>query len=709
MKANIACILWMFICLLLNSCSKGGNDALNQEQEHEQGIAFSSLKQKSISLSLINSEIADKVSFDIGENVEYFKLSSGKARKITEPYCKYTKKSGEEASLEIEFSVGNTYYYWEMHLEFKKENSGSYIGIVEYGDDENYKEETIYGTFIISNYSNEGNKEQSEIDIDYLVKNVWYSTETDLKRFFAFFDDYSYKHYCDLGNTIVKDEGGEYVFDEDEGTLKLYNSNNKCDFDFKILKLTESELWFSVYDVIDKKYPSSPSIELRIVKESDDVPEFITGKENKNIDFKYLTNGFWVSYHETVNEFLRFDDDASFKRYLEFAHGNIIKEKGKFVVDEDENTIKFYDDNNSLLHDFKVFKLTEKEFWTAANKEYLTSPTSELSLAKDDDDIPRFILDKESEVDDDFSISEPIIEGVGTNSVIIKGTIIGEGVNFKNRGFCISMEKNPTVDDICITQNSNVINGTIKDLYPGTTYYVRLYAEVYNQIFYGEQVSFTTIGDKIEKIILSEIFELTNLKKSQIHIEATLPYEVSKYGLCYGKNPHPQITDKVMAEVDSKTSWVLTDIECGNDYYVRAYHIEGANVVYYEDSEIKIHPLNKDQLTCEFNFSIYPSSYNLSITLKDFPIGEYEVIPTVWRWKDAYYKEHEGKNYDQPKKTITVGREPLIVKFNGTLSTSSHQMPPAFEDLNYYFDFLKIIPVSNDGLQKEWHITKDEL
>lgn len=242
----------MFICLSLNSCSKGGDDDSKQEQGYEQEIALSSLKDKSISLSLKGNEFADKVRFDIGENIEYFKLSSDKARKVTEPYCEYSKKSGEEASLEIEFTIGNLYYYWEIHLEFKKENSGSYIGIVEYGDDENYKEETIYGTFIISDYSNEDNEEQNAIDIDYLVKNVWYSTETDLKRFFAFFDDYSYKHYCDLGSTIVKDEGGEYVFDEDEATLKLYNSNNKCEFDFKILKLTESELWLSTYDVIDK-------------------------------------------------------------------------------------------------------------------------------------------------------------------------------------------------------------------------------------------------------------------------------------------------------------------------------------------------------------------------------------------------------------------------------------------------------------------------
>ena len=704
MKANIIYILGIFIWLSLNACSKSGDDT--SQQEYEQDIALSSLKQKSISLTLVGSELTDKVRFDIGDNVEYFKLSSEKPRKVTASYCKYTKKTGEEASLEIEFTLGDYDYYCEIHLTFKKENSGSYKGYVEYGDGKNYEEEIIYGTFAISDYSKENNEEYSEIDIEYLVKNVWYSTETDLKRFFAFFDDYSYKHYCDLGNTIVKDEGGEYVFDEDKSTLKLYNSNDKCEFDFKILKLTESELWLSAYDVIDKKYPSSPSMKLRVAKESDNIPGFIIGEEEDNIDFKYLTQGIWLNYGKNTNEFFRFDNDASFKRYLEIFHGTIIKEKGKYVVDEDENTIKFYIDNDSLLYDFKVFRLTDTVFWLSANKESITSPTIELSLAKDDDNIPQFILDKESEIDDDFSISEPIIEDVNENSVIVKGTILGEGVNFKNRGLCISMEENPTVDDICITQNSNVINKTIKDLYPGTTYYVRLYAEVYNRIFYGDQVSFTTTGDKIEKILLTEILEVTNLERSQIHIEATLPYGVSKYGLCYGKNPHPQITDKVMSEADSKTSWILTGIECGNDYYVRAYHIEGSKVVYYEDSEIKIHPLNKERLIYEFNFS---SSYNLSITLKDFPKGKYEVVPTVWRWKDAYYQEHEGKNYDQPKKIITIDEEPLTIQFSGTLSTKSHQMPPAFEDLNYHFDFLKIIPVNNNGLQKELCFTTEKV
>ena len=704
MKAIISYILWIFFCLSLNSCSKDEDDNSKQNQESEE-IVLSSLKQKSISLLLRDNEIADKVCFDIGENIEYFKFSSEKARKVTEPYYEYTKKNSEEASLEIEFTLEDLDFYWEIHLTYKAENSGSYIGYVEYGNDDNYKKETIYGTFFVSDYSKENDEGDSKIDFEYLFKNIWFSTETDLNRFFAFYDNNSYKHYCDLGDAIVK-EKGEYVFNEGENTLKLYYENGSCLFDFKILKLTESEVWLAIFDVIDKKYPISPDIKLRIAKESDDIPDFIINGENdKNIDYKYLTKGIWLSYHETVNEFFRFDNDYSFKRYMEFAHGSVIKEKGKYVIDEDGDAIKFYNDNDSLLHDFKVFKLTEKEFWMAANKESITSPTIELSLSKDGDNIPRFILDKESEIDDDFNISEPIIEDVNTNSVVVKGTIIGEGVNFKNRGLCISTKEYPTVDDVCIIQNSNVINKTITDLYPGTTYYVRLYAEVYNQIFYGNQVSFTTKGDKIEKIILTDTLEVTNLEKAQIHIQATLPYGIGKYGLCYGKTPHPVITDGVRGEADQKTSWILTGIECGYDYYVRAYRIEGTKVVYFEDSEIKIQPLKKEQLTYDFNFS---ESFNLSITFTDFLEGEYEIIPTVWRWKDAYYKEHEGKNYAKPKKHITIGKEPVTIDFSGTLSTESHQMP-SYEDRSYHFDWLDIIKKNNDSSQKRWHITKEEL
>ena len=316
--------------------------------------------------------------------------------------------------------------------------------------------------------------------------------------------------------------------------------------------------------------------------------------------------------------------------------------------------------------------------------------------------------DNNEEEQKGFSISSPIIEDISTNGATVKGTIIGEDVKFQDRGICYSTNKSPTINDSKISQNTNVINKSLSKLFAGTTYYVRLYAKVNDKYYYGEESAFTTNGERVTKLILKEVCETSNLIKSRLEVSAILPNEIGYYGLCYGKNPQPKITDNFTEETNRKTNWVLSNIECGSEYYVRAYHIEGTEVIYYDDSETKFVPLKNKQIQYQFDYSIGGfnggSSYTLSITFNDLPKGIYEIKPVVWRYKDGYYTMY-GKNYDRPIKYLEITERTMTVEFSGSIdfpnqgSSSSH-----LNNNRFYLDGFTIKPVDNDDV-KAYNIT----
>lgn len=317
--------------------------------------------------------------------------------------------------------------------------------------------------------------------------------------------------------------------------------------------------------------------------------------------------------------------------------------------------------------------------------------------------------DKENEnAPKDFSISSPIIENISNNEATIKGTIIGENVIFQDRGICYSTQNTPTISDSKISQNSNVINKTVSNLFTGTTYYVRLYAKVNDKYYYGKETVFTTKGEKVTKLILNEVGETSNLLRSKIELHAILPNEIGYYGLCYGKNPHPKITDNFTEESNRKTNWELSNIECGAEYYVRAYHIEGSKVIYYDDSETKIVPLKDKQIQYQFDFSVGDvynnGSYTLSITISDFPKATYEIKSIIWRYKDAYYTMY-GKNYDRVSKNVEVTGNRVTIEITGSIDFPElSDVFPHLNKKNYYIDGFSITPIDNDKA-KTYNIT----
>lgn len=321
-----------------------------------------------------------------------------------------------------------------------------------------------------------------------------------------------------------------------------------------------------------------------------------------------------------------------------------------------------------------------------------------LNACRDTDDGLKKGTGQGDKVTAGLSISSPVIQEVSNTSAIVKGTILGENVEIEDRGICYSLNKTPTIDDFKISQNINVVNKTLTDLYEGTTYYVRLYAKIDGEYYYGKETSFTTKGERVSKVIFTPVQEISNLVNSRMEISAVLPNEMGYYGLCYGKTPQPKITDEFLEEANRNKNWVLPKLECGSEYYIRPFHIDGTNIVYYNESETKIVPLAKNQIQYKFEHSRL-GAYTLTITLNNLPKATYEVLPIVWRWKDAYYQKTEGKNYDTPKKYVEMKENSVKVIFSGNITIpKSHGM--YVEDYAYHLDGFSINPVNDESIRK---------
>lgn len=421
---------------------------------------------------------------------------------------------------------------------------------------------------------------------------------------------------------------------------------------------------------------------------------------------KYLTSNLWVSTETHISRIILFNDDYSHKYYIQM-NDYVEQMEGRYTFDESNNILKIYTETDYCFHDFKVYKLTSSELWLGTfnpiTEEY--DPVGiKCRRATNEDNIPDFFTNNKNEDNNNdneqssLNISSPVIQDIANTSAVIKGTIIGDNIDFQDRGFCYSTTTNPSINDIKVSDNNNVVNKTLTDLYGDTKYYVRLYALVNDKYYYGEQGSFTTLKDQTSSIIFSIESENANLSmtESSIEISATIPSRINYYGVCYGKSPHPKITDNYVEEAYRQTEWTLPKLECGYEYYVRAYHIEGTNIIYYEDSEIKITPVTKEQIQYKLDTidkrDEY-ATYSLLVTLNGLPDGVYEVDIEIYRLKFSDESDNIfNRDIDNQKKYVEIINNKASTDFSGELYS--------YYNSEFYINYININAVDNDDVRR---------
>lgn len=180
-------------------------------------------------------------------------------------------------------------------------------------------------------------------------------------------------------------------------------------------------------------------------------------------------------------------------------------------------------------------------------------------------------------------ISAPQISSISSFSAQVSGTITTYGLQMEEVGICYSTSSMPTVDATKVVLSGDEIVYTLNELTPETVYYVRIYAKLGGEYYYGDQGTFTTSGT------IKTHFEATDIYEDKVVLTSTAPSGVTKVDICYGTSPNPKITDNITtASVgnDGKLSLSLTGLSKGTIYYLRAYSRVGSKIEYYDDEVV---------------------------------------------------------------------------------------------------------------------------
>ena len=110
--------------------------------------------------------------------------------------------------------------------------------------------------------------------------------------------------------------------------------------------------------------------------------------------------------------------------------------------------------------------------------------------------------------DSDVRVTTYTPQDITANTAICGGDVIAvQGLSLSGIGVCWSTENNPTIDDYLVfsEQWNEPFVRVVRDLEPGTHYYVRAYALRGLMCYYGEVKSFTTLENNNENDTIVEI------------------------------------------------------------------------------------------------------------------------------------------------------------------------------------------------------------
>lgn len=187
-------------------------------------------------------------------------------------------------------------------------------------------------------------------------------------------------------------------------------------------------------------------------------------------------------------------------------------------------------------------------------------------------------------------ISIPQITSISTSTAYIQGTITTYGLQTEEIGICYSISPMPTIADTKVILSNNNIAYTLNNLQPETTYYVRIFAKLNGDYYYGEA------GEFITTAILKTHFEVTDLYVGGARLISTAPSGITKVDVCYGTNPNPKITDNVATAIlgnDGKLSVYLNNLKGGTTYYIRAFIRNGLKIDYFDD-EVSMQTMGRE-------------------------------------------------------------------------------------------------------------------
>jgi uncharacterized protein (TIGR02145 family) len=195
------------------------------------------------------------------------------------------------------------------------------------------------------------------------------------------------------------------------------------------------------------------------------------------------------------------------------------------------------------------------------------------------------------------TISTPVLTTVEvsniTPSTVTSGGSITTNFPVKSYGLCCSIETNPTIEDIIVTDSvfrSNDFKMNVTGLKGNTKYFLRAFAINTKGIGYGNEFSFTTQPSTLP--IMTTLLA-TNITSVTITTGGNLlntgGEDVTDIGICWNTSTNPLVTDHKISNVADMRNFIsiLTGLTPETTYYLRAYAINKLGTGYSNEISFK--------------------------------------------------------------------------------------------------------------------------
>lgn len=193
-------------------------------------------------------------------------------------------------------------------------------------------------------------------------------------------------------------------------------------------------------------------------------------------------------------------------------------------------------------------------------------------------------------------VTKSVGEVANTSAKVVGQVAADGGAEVTERGICWNQEETPTVIDYRVEDKNSGLGSydiVITDLIPNTQYFVRAYAINESGVGYGEEKTFTTLGDEPEQPVegapVVKTAEVTEIKLFSAicggEVISSGDADIIARGICWSITQKPTIEDNCTTDGIGTGSYTssLADLNYGTTYYVRAYATNELGTGYGEE------------------------------------------------------------------------------------------------------------------------------
>jgi formylglycine-generating enzyme required for sulfatase activity len=240
------------------------------------------------------------------------------------------------------------------------------------------------------------------------------------------------------------------------------------------------------------------------------------------------------------------------------------------------------------------------------------------------------------------------ISDISATTALGDGEVLSDGgASVTQRGLVWATTPNPDLNDFSAKAGTGtgVFTAQLKNLSPGTTYYVRAYAKNAKGTTYGAQTTFTTGITLPEVLTVGLVNVLVNRATLAGRVASNGGGVITGRGMVWSEAPEPTLDDQV---VESGTSLgdfevMLSNLKSDTPYFVRAWAKNEAGVAYGQELNfVTLTALNLEFVSVQggtFTMGCTPEqgsdcdpneSPSHAVTLKNYYIGKYEITENDW-------------------------------------------------------------------------------